>query len=48
MTSGDNAMTWETVIGLEVHAQLSTNTKFFQVHPQNLVSEPNTQVILLI
>ena len=22
-------MSWETVIGLEVHAQLSTNTKLF-------------------
>ena len=40
-------MSWETVIGLEVHAQLSTNTKLFSSASTQFGSEPNTQVDLV-
>ena len=40
-------MSWETVIGLEVHAQLSTNTKLFSTASTKFGSEPNTQVDLV-
>ena len=40
-------MSWETVIGLEVHAQLSTNTKLFSSASTRFGSEPNTQVDLV-
>ena len=40
-------MSWETVIGLEVHAQLSTNTKLFSSASTIFGSEPNTQVDLV-
>ena len=40
-------MSWETVIGLEVHAQLSTNTKLFSSASTQFGSEPNTQVDLI-
>ena len=40
-------MSWETVIGLEVHAQLSTNTKLFSSASTKFGSEPNTQVDLV-
>jgi len=36
-------MTWETVIGLEVHTQLSTNTKIFSGASTAFGAEPNTQ-----
>ncbi|OGS91452.1 MAG: aspartyl/glutamyl-tRNA amidotransferase subunit B [Gallionellales bacterium GWA2_60_18] len=36
-------MTWEIVIGLEVHAQLSTNTKIFSGASTAFGAEPNTQ-----
>ncbi|HVE43644.1 MAG TPA: Asp-tRNA(Asn)/Glu-tRNA(Gln) amidotransferase subunit GatB [Gammaproteobacteria bacterium] len=36
-------MNWETVIGLEVHAQLSTKTKIFSGAPTQFGAEPNTQ-----
>ena len=36
-------MTWEIVIGLEVHAQLSTNTKIFCGASTAFGAEPNTQ-----
>ncbi len=36
-------MTWEIVIGLEVHTQLSTNTKIFSGASTAFGSEPNTQ-----
>lgn len=36
-------MTWETVIGLEVHVELSTKTKLFCGCPTAFGSEPNTQ-----
>ena len=36
-------MTWEIVIGLEIHTQLSTNTKIFSGASTAYGSEPNTQ-----
>jgi aspartyl-tRNA(Asn)/glutamyl-tRNA(Gln) amidotransferase subunit B len=36
-------MTWQTVIGLEVHAQLSTASKLFSTAPALFGSIPNTQ-----
>jgi aspartyl-tRNA(Asn)/glutamyl-tRNA(Gln) amidotransferase subunit B len=36
-------MTWEIVIGLEVHAQLSTSSKIFCGAPTAFGAEPNTQ-----
>ncbi|MDD5612313.1 MAG: Asp-tRNA(Asn)/Glu-tRNA(Gln) amidotransferase subunit GatB, partial [Gallionella sp.] len=36
-------MTWEIVIGLEVHAQLSTQTKIFSGASTTYGAEPNTQ-----
>jgi len=36
-------MTWETVIGLEIHTQLSTSTKIFSGASTNYGAEPNTQ-----
>jgi aspartyl-tRNA(Asn)/glutamyl-tRNA(Gln) amidotransferase subunit B len=36
-------MTWETVIGLEVHTQLSTNSKIFSGASTTYGAEPNTQ-----
>ena len=40
-------MTWETVIWLEVHVQLSTKTKLFSGASTTFGSEPNTQVDLI-
>ena len=37
-------MTWETVIGLEIHAQLSTESKIFCGCSTEFGAEPNTQV----
>lgn len=36
-------MTWETVIGLEVHVQLSTKSKLFSGTSTQFGAEPNTQ-----
>ncbi len=40
-------MTWETVIGLEVHAQLNTLTKLFSNGCTTYGSAPNTQATLI-
>jgi len=37
------SMKWETVIGLEVHTQLSTNSKIFSGASTTYGAEPNTQ-----
>lgn len=38
---------WETVIGLEVHAQLSTKTKLFSNSPTQFGAHPNSQANIL-
>ncbi|HET7201812.1 MAG TPA: Asp-tRNA(Asn)/Glu-tRNA(Gln) amidotransferase subunit GatB [Steroidobacteraceae bacterium] len=40
-------MTWETVIGLEIHAQLATRSKIFSGSPTAFGAEPNTQANLV-
>jgi aspartyl-tRNA(Asn)/glutamyl-tRNA(Gln) amidotransferase subunit B len=40
-------MTWETVIGLEIHAQLSTKTKIFSGSPTAYGASPNSQANLV-
>ncbi len=35
---------WETVVGLEVHAELATETKLFSASPNRFGGEPNTHV----
>ena len=40
-------MEWETVIGLEVHTQLSTQSKIFSGSSTNFGAEPNTQASLV-
>ena len=40
-------MNWETVIGLEIHVQLSTKTKLFSAADTKFGSEQNTQVDLV-
>ncbi len=37
-------MTWEAVIGLEVHVELATRTKLFCSCPNEFGAEPNTNV----
>ena len=45
--STDTGMEWETVIGLEIHAQLATKTKIFSGSPTAYGAEPNTQADLV-
>ncbi len=40
-------MSWETVIGLEIHAQLATRTKIFSGSPTAYGAPPNTQANLV-
>src|SRR5690606_7151360 len=40
-------MAWETVIGLEIHAQLATDTKIFSSAPTAYGAAPNTQANLV-
>jgi aspartyl-tRNA(Asn)/glutamyl-tRNA(Gln) amidotransferase subunit B len=40
-------MEWETVIGLEVHAQLKTNSKMFSGASSSYGAEPNTQACIV-
>ncbi|MBU2097708.1 MAG: Asp-tRNA(Asn)/Glu-tRNA(Gln) amidotransferase GatCAB subunit B, partial [Gammaproteobacteria bacterium] len=39
-------MSWETVIGLEVHVQLATKSKLFSGSATEFGAEPNTQASL--
>ena len=41
---GENAMKYETVIGLEVHVEMATETKIFCACKNKFGSEPNTNV----
>jgi aspartyl-tRNA(Asn)/glutamyl-tRNA(Gln) amidotransferase subunit B len=45
--NGETDMEWETVIGLEIHAQLATKTKIFSGSPTEYGAEPNTQADLV-
>ncbi|MEI2559239.1 hypothetical protein V8939_19260, partial [Acinetobacter pittii] len=38
---------WEVVVGLEVHAQITTNAKLFSGAATAFGAEPNTQVSLV-
>ena len=40
-------MSWETVIGLEIHAQLATRSKIFSGAATAYGAEPNTQACLV-
>lgn len=40
-------MTWDTVIGLEVHAQLNTKTKLFSNAPTRFGASPNSQANII-
>src|SRR6056297_3330731 len=40
-------MSWETVIGLEIHAQLATQSKIFSGAPTRYGAGPNTQACLV-
>ncbi|WP_282344655.1 Asp-tRNA(Asn)/Glu-tRNA(Gln) amidotransferase subunit GatB [Pseudomonas sp. PS02288] len=40
-------MQWETVIGLEIHAQLATQSKIFSASATTFGAEPNTQASLV-
>jgi aspartyl-tRNA(Asn)/glutamyl-tRNA(Gln) amidotransferase subunit B len=40
-------MSWETVIGLEIHAQLATKSKIFSSAPTAFGAEPNVQANLV-
>src|SRR5262249_55882566 len=42
-----NDMSWETVIGLEIHAQLATRSKIFSSAPTAYGAAPNTQANLV-
>lgn len=45
MTHDDNnKIIWETVIGLEIHAELNTRTKLFSAAPNRFGDEPNTNI----
>ncbi len=42
-----NKNKWEVVIGLEVHAQVISNSKLFSGSATQFGAEPNTQVSLV-
>ena len=44
MSTSTSTSEWETVIGLEVHAELATRTKLFSAALNHFGSEPNTNI----
>ena len=46
LINGEKAK-WEVVIGLEVHAQVTSNSKLFSGSSTKFGAEPNTQVSLV-
>jgi len=38
---------WEVVIGLEIHAQVKSNSKLFSSSPTNFAAKPNTNVSII-
>ena len=42
-----NSKEWETIIGLEVHAQIISKSKLFSSASTDFGSDPNTQVSLV-
>ena len=40
-------MNFETVIGLEVHVELKTNSKIFSAAPTHFGAEPNTNTTVI-
>jgi aspartyl-tRNA(Asn)/glutamyl-tRNA(Gln) amidotransferase subunit B len=44
MSAGYDHDEWETVIGLEVHAELATRTKLFSAAPNEFGGEPNAHI----
>jgi len=46
LINGDKSK-WEVIIGLEVHAQVSSKSKLFSSSPTKFGAEPNTQVSLV-
>src|SRR3974390_1233552 len=40
----DSTTPWETVIGLEIHAELNTKSKLFSKAPNRFGDEPNTNI----
>jgi aspartyl-tRNA(Asn)/glutamyl-tRNA(Gln) amidotransferase subunit B len=47
VTGGHTGVVWETVIGLEIHAQLATRSKIFSGAPTAYGAPPNTQACLV-
>lgn len=45
--NGSDGQPWEVVIGLEVHAQVVSQSKLFSTAPTEFGAEPNTQVAFL-
>ena len=45
LINGEKAK-WEVVIGLEVHAQVTSNSKLFQDHLLNLEPNPIPRLVL--
>jgi aspartyl-tRNA(Asn)/glutamyl-tRNA(Gln) amidotransferase subunit B len=40
----DQSSKWETIIGLEIHAELNTKSKLFSAAPNRFGDEPNTNI----
>ncbi len=42
--SNQSSNTWQTIIGLEIHAELNTKSKLFSVAPNRFGDEPNVNI----